>query len=376
LGFLRETFSTRLPDSLPAYIGERMDNRTLALHLSTQERIPNDLLKAVHAALLAELPRERVLEFWLRHPLILFKWPLPPKAFLRYLWQSDGKLPPEYFWSVIEDLAGFLERQGKRPERFFQLLNHGPGGGPPLDPHQAIRDMDVPEADASPADPRAWLLPGLPALARRMLPGCRMDPIPHRPDPARALCRSQSRLFVFQPLAKTRNVAVPDFRLFPGRLFLALPRLFGCAAFDRLEVAADMRGPAGCLGDADGKNWNWKGEVLRHRNARMGRVEPLEETFAAWPEADDLRDALGGLARTLVLRMERDFRPAGAKETLLRAGCAYGSPVILARIGFAPNRRWGGLTALLRRIPPPLPEPRPPWEVAERLHRELIDSLD
>jgi hypothetical protein len=352
-----------------------MDNRTLALQLATHDRIPNDLLKAVHAALLAELPRERVLEFWARHPLVLFKWPLPPKAFLRYLWESDGKFPPEYFWSVIGDLAGFLERLGKRPEHFFQLLNHGPGGGPPIDPHQALRDMSSPAADDFPADPRAWLLTGLPSLARRLLPGCRMDLVPLQPRETMATCRSRSRLFVFQPLAMTRETAVPDFRHFPGRLFLALPRLFGCAPFDTLEVAADMRGPSVCMGDTDDKDWNWKGEMLSYRNIRMARLEPLEATFADWPEADELRAELRGLARCLILRMERDFRPAGAKEALLRAGCAYGSPVILARIGFTANRRWERLAALLRRDPPQLPEPRPPWEVVERLHRELLDSL-
>jgi hypothetical protein len=352
-----------------------MDNRTLALQLSTQERIPNDLLKAVHAALLAELTREQVLEFWARHPLVLFKWPLPPKAFLRYLWETDGRFPPEYFWSVMEDLAGFLVRLGKPSEHFFQLLNHGPGGGPPLDPHWALRNLPPPEGDVPAADPRAWLLPGLPSLARRLLPGCRIDAVPPPDTQAQALCRTRSRLFVFQPLAMTREAAVPDFRLFPGRLFQALPRLFGCAAFDRLEVMADMRGPAACIGNTEGKGWSWKGEVLRYRNIRMGRLEPLEAGYFGWPEADGLRAELGGLARYMVLRMERDFRPAGAKTALLRAGCAYGSPVILARIGFTANRRWERLAALLRRIPPPLAEPRPPWEVAERLHRELIESL-
>jgi hypothetical protein len=352
-----------------------MDNRTLSLRLATQDRIPNHLLKAVHAALLAELPRDAVLEFWSRHPLVLFKWPLPPKAFLRYLWETDGKLPPEYFWSVIEDLAGFLAGKGLRPEGFFRMLNHGPGGGPPLDPHWALRALALPEENAAPADPRGWLLGSLPTLARRLLPGCRMDSIPPGNPTERALCRSRSRLFVFQPLAMAREAAVPDFRLFPGRMFLALPRLFGCAPFDALEVLADMRGPAACLGDADGKDWNWKGEVLRHRDARMARLEPLEAAFAGWPEADGLRAGLGSAARDLVLRMEKDFRPPGAKEALLRAGCAYGSPVILARIGFTPNRRWERLAALLRRAPPPFEAARKPWEMAERLHRELIDSL-
>jgi hypothetical protein len=349
-----------------------MDTRTLSLQLATQDRIPNHLLKAVHAALLAELPREGVLEFWTRHPLILFKWPLPPKAFLRYLWETDGKLPPDYFWSVIEDLAGFLAAKGLRPERFFQLLNHGPGGGPPLDPHWALRCLPLPEDDSAPADPRTWLLTGLPAFARRLLPGCRMDSVPL----GNLAERVRSRLFVFQPLALAREAAIPDFRLFPGRMFLALPRLFGCAPFDSLEVLADMRGPAACLGDADGKEWNWKGEVLRYRNTRMARLEPLEAAIADWPEADDLRAEVGSAARNLVLRMEKDFRPAGAKEAVLRAGCAYGSPVILARIGFTANRRWERLAALLRRSPAAFAEPRPPWEVAERLHRELIDSLE
>lgn len=352
-----------------------MDARTPALRLSTQDRIPNDLLKAVHAALLAELPRAGVLEFWARHPLILSKWPLPLKSLLRYLWETDGRFPADYFWSVIGDLAGFLESSGKRPEHFFQMLNHGPGGGPPLNPHSVLREMPLPATDSPAEDPRAWLLPGLACLARLLLPGCRMDLVPSRPSLSLAACRTRSRLFVFQPMAMKRGAVVPDFRLFPGRMFLAFPRLFGCAAFDDLEVLADMRGPSACLEDDDGKDWNWKGEVLCHRNIRMARLEPLEAAFAGWPEADDLRGCLGGQARNLVLRMERDYRPVGARVSLLRAGCAYGSPVMLARIGFTANRRWERLAALLRRIPPPLPEPRSSWEVAERLHRELLDSL-
>lgn len=353
-----------------------MHSPSLSLRFAAREWIRIDLLKAIQAALLTELPREGVLEFWARHPLTVFKGHLPPKPFFRYLWESGGKVPPTYFWSVIGDLEEFLEGKGLRPDRIFHLINHGPGGGPPLDPGWVLANLPAPEGGNEPTDLRALLLAGLPVLARRLFPGCRMERIRPMAAVAEGLVPACSDLFAFQPLAGTRDLRLPDFRLFPGMLFQALPRLFGWSAFDRLEVVADMRGPAASLGRSEDEGWNWKGDMLRHGNRRMGRLEPLDMAIDDWPEAEEVRSALEGLARVPVLRMEQDFKPRGLNRGRLRGGCLYGSPLFLARIGYAAHPRWERLAAWLRRTRPAVPEPRPAWEVAERLQRELLDSLD
>ena len=353
-----------------------MQDQILDFRFAAPEWIRIDLLRAIHAALLAELPKEGVLEFWGRHPLAFFQEPLPPKAFLHFIWGRNGKVPALYFWSVLGDLEGFLASKRIRPDRFFQLINHGPGGGPPLDPDWVLESLPLPESPAASEDPRLGLLTGLPDLARRLFPGCRMERIDLASDWPLGDSRAEIGLFLFHPLARIRETAIPDFRLFPGKLFLALPRLFGWAPFDRLEVAADMRGPAACLGEAENEAWNWKGERFRHKTRTMGRLELLEHVIETWPEAAALGETLGGLLHSTVLRMEKDFTAAGTSEPCLRAGCAYGAPVILARIGFSRRRRWQKLAAWLRRAPRTAPAPLPAWEVSARLHRELVDSLE
>lgn len=348
-----------------------MESPTLRLRFATQDGIRVHLLKAIHIVLLSELPRESVLEFWARHPFTLFHGPLAPKAFFRYLWESGYKVPPPYFWSVIGDLDPFLANKGIRAERFFQLLNHGPGGGPPLDPEWLPGSL--PAQGSSPEDIRGWLLEGLPFLTLRLLPGCRMEPIGSASFPPGD--RGQSRLFLFQPMTLAPESAVPDFRLFPGKLLSDLPKLFGCPAFNKLDVEADMRGPAACLGRPPDEDWNWKDDLLRHGRRRMGRLQSLDQAVDAWPDAAAVRSALEGLASRPILRMERDFVPAGSRGARLHAGRMYGSPVFLVRIGYSGSRRWERWAAWLRQDPARFPEAGRPWEMAERLHRELIDGL-
>jgi hypothetical protein len=350
-----------------------MESAALRLRFATQDGIGVDLLKAIHIVLLAELPRESVLDFWARHPYTLFHGPLPPKAFFRFLWEGGYKVAPPYFWSVLAGIEPFLAGKGIQAERFFRLLNHGAGGGPPLDPEWVLGSLSP--ACGSPADdPRRRLLTGLPQLTRRLFPGCRMDMLDPGSPPAGS--GGQSRLFLFQPMALAPESMVPDFRLFPGKLLTDLPKLFGCAAFDRLDVVADMRGPSACLGRLPEAGWNWKGDRLRFGRRYMGRLEPLQRALEACPDAVVARSALDGFASRPVLRMERDFAPAGRRAARLHTGRIYGAPVFLVRIGFSGNRRWERWAAWLRQDPPRFPETRRPWEMAERLHRELIDGLD
>ncbi|MBW8889322.1 MAG: hypothetical protein JF616_16325 [Fibrobacteres bacterium] len=347
-----------------------MESPALHLRFSTQAWMRADLLKALHAALLTELPRKEVLEFWSRHPFTLFRGPLPQKNFLRYLWEGRAKLPVPYFWSVLADLEAFLEGKSVRVDRLFQLINHGPGGGPPLDPDWVMRAMPSPISGTPPTDPHAWLLAGLPELMRSLLPGCRMDGVEDGSS------QSGSRLFLFQPLAIVPESPAPDFRLFPGKLLLGLPKLFGCAAFNRLELLADMRGPAAYLVGPPEDDWNWKGDDLLYRQRRMGRLETLDRAIDAWPEAPALREPLNELLWHPVLRMQKDFAPRNAKEPRLRANRIYGSPVNILRIGYGGNRGWERLAAWLKQKPLPAREALPGWEVADRLHRELIDGLE
>jgi hypothetical protein len=347
-----------------------MESSTLRLRFATQAWMRADLLKAVHAALLTTLPPSAVLEFWERHPFTLFRGPLPPKNFLRYLWGSRSKIPPLYFWAVLADLEAFLAGKGMRADRFFRLLNHGPGGGPPLDPDWVLRVLPTLANGPLPPDPHAWLLAGLPELMRTLLPGSRMEAIGSASSP------SGCRLFLFQPLALAPDTDLPDFRLFPGKLILNLPKLFGCAAFNLLDLLADMRGPAACLGRAPEENWNWENEHLLYGKRRMGRMETLDQAIEAWPEAADLRSVLEGLRDYPVLRMEKDFVPAGAKEPRLSAGRIYGSPVCIVRIGHTGSRSWERVAAWLRQKPSLAPEAPPTWEVADRLHRELLDRFE
>jgi hypothetical protein len=336
-----------------------------------QDGIRMDLLKALYQVMLVEMPRKDVLEFWRRHPITLFKGPLPPKVFLRFLWKGDMSVQPTYFWSLLHDLESYLHCCGMDSERFFHLLNHGPQSGPPLDPGwvaQAMPSLEV--LLASGTDPREWLLAGLDRLVMGLLPGCRMKRLATGKDrPA------GSSLYLFHPFPKG-ELPLCDFRLFPGVLLRGLPRLFGWSPFAPAEVIADMRSPGLLIGGHAGADWNWKGDILRHRKSTMGRLAGLEELVDGRDEAPGLRDALGGAANRSVILMDKDF-PPHSQAPMLRKGCAYGAPFTLARIGYASSRRWDGVAERLswkRRLP--IRESGKSFESTERLHLELLAAAD
>jgi hypothetical protein len=333
-----------------------------------QDGIRMELLKALYQVMLVELPREDILEFWRSHPITLFKGPLPPKIFLRFLWKGCMSVQPEYFWSVLHDLQSCLVKRGIDGERFFQLLNHGFLGGPPLDPGWVVQTMPSPEIlGTSVSDPREWLLLGLDRLLARLLPGCRIERIPEAEE-----SRHGSSLYLFHPLPG-RPLPFSDFRLFPGLLVKSLPKLFGWSPFASVEVLADMRSPGLVIGGADGEEWNWKGDILRHRKRTMGRLASLKEFLDPQENAQAIRNAMGLSMDRPVIVMERDFPHASRNQPVLRKGCAYGAPFTLARVGYVSSRRWGGLSERLSwKRPAPVPGPGRSFKSAEMLHLELL----
>lgn len=327
-----------------------------------------DLLKALYQVMLVEMSRDTILDFWRRHPITLFKGPLPPKVFLRFLWKGCMGVQPEYFWTVLHDLQSCLVRRGIDGERFFQLLNHGVLGGPPLDPCWVAQTMPSSESLGSfVSDPREWLLLGLDRLLERLLPGCRSERIPEAEG-----SRHGSSVFLFHPSPGSAP-PIPDFRLFPGILVKSLPKLFGWPPFASVEVLTDMRSPGHVMDDADGQEWNWKGDILRHRKRVMGRLAGLKEFLDGQENAKSLCNAMGTTLDRPVIVMERDFSHASRNQPVLRKGCAYGAPFTLARVEYAASRRWIGLSErLYRKRPATAPEPGRSFKSAEILHLELL----
>jgi hypothetical protein len=352
-----------------------MELRAFEFYLAREQGIGIGLLKSVHAALLAELPRTCILDFWRRHPLTLFKDPLPLKVFLRHLWEGRRTVPAAYFWCVLADLETYLEGIGQSPEGIFRLFNQGRDGGPPLDPRLVLSSLPDAQAGPEPVDLRERLLAGLPAIVKSLLPGCRMERIPQAVPLASGNPGRRMEAFLFMPMERERRLPAPDFRLFPGLMLRALPRLFGCPPFDAPEVAADMRGPAALLKDVPETDWNWKGNIFRQGKRRLGHLAELGEIIDGTTEAPGLWKTLAGYLSYPVLRMERDYRPPGMRAPRLRAGCAYGSPVTLVRIGCGASGRWRRMASLLRLRPHEPPPPGAALAMAEALHRELLDSL-
>jgi hypothetical protein len=353
-----------------------------------QDGIRMSLVRAVYQVMLVMLSREDVSEFWRRHPIILFKGPLPPRDFFWLLWKGFMGVQPAYFWSVLTDLEAYLGERLVDTERFFRLLNHGAQGGPPLDPGWVLQTMSRPtakEADGTNgmdgldgtekteeqarSDPREWLLSGLDRLLSQLFPGCRMERI------STGTGSRDGALFLFHPIP-AGDALIPDFRLFPGLLINGLPKLFGWSPFAPVEVFADMRSPGRLLGDMGSGEWSWKGDILRHRKVTIGRLMRFRDLIDGQKEAQAIGHAIGGAINRFVVVAERDI-PHPARDCLvLREGCAYGSPFTLARVKYASSRRWDGLARRLRGKTPPLPGPAIIWESTEILHQEVLAFVD
>lgn len=325
-----------------------------------------DLLKAMYAVMLTELPRGVVRDFWSGHPFRATTRLIRPADFLDFLWKDLLAIPPDYFWPVVRDLEECARGQGLDPERFFHMVNHGPQGGPPVDAAWAGGILfPSPLPGHRIEDPRDWVLQRLEVFLSNLLTGCRVQrvPEPGRKDP-------RSVLFAFQPPSEAAGL--PDFSLFPGMLVAAVPRLFGWQAFDRLELLADMRRPAdlagpGALPGAGGGTGGGEG--------RLGRTE----TFGAVLERLVCPDVAALFSReslaSPVTVPRKDRLSADGSRRLLRRGRAYGAPCALLRVGYVPRVKWRRLAALLLQSEPRRPRPLPGAASAgmlDVLHREFL----
>lgn len=322
-----------------------------------------DLLKAMYAVMLTELPRGVVRAFWSGHPFRATTRLIRPADFLEFLWNGLLCIPPGYFWPVVRDLEHCVRDNGLDPERFFHMVNHGPQGGPPVDPAWA-GDLLFPSPFPGRRleDPRDWVLQRLEVFLSSLLSGCRVQRVPE-PGPGGHPRDSRSVLFAFHPPPDAAGL--PDFSLFPGKLVAAVPRLFGWQAFDRVEFLADMRSPASLIGFEDGPKG---GDRVRIES--FGRIEPFGAALErlVGPEVAALfsRELLA--APVLVPRKDR--RSADGGRCLLRRGRAYGAPCALLRVGYVPRVKWRRLAALLLD-----PEPRRPQPVHGGASAGMLDIL-
>jgi hypothetical protein len=332
------------------------------------EEVRNDLLKAIYATMLVEVPWPQVAVFWRRHPFPYKSRPAEAPDFFRFLWDGDNGLPSAYFWSVVQNLQTYLESLGLDADRFFELVNHGPMGGPPLN-SKWLAEVVVP-AKKNPltADPREWLLAETAPFLHRLFPGSRSDLIRTGRDGD-----FRFALLLFHPLP-SEALHLLDFRLFPGRMLAALPRAFGGSAFDKMEMLADTRGPGLVAGS---REWNWKGDALRFRRRCVGRLCRFSAVLeslcgnAAPPQIPDRQ----------VVIMDKDFHEPEGGRILLRRGCAYGAPVHLIRVGFRERGKWKKLSDALalrgpRSATAPAESQRPGIDMLERLHKEFVSGLE
>jgi len=313
-----------------------------------------DLLKAMYAVMLTELPRGAVRDFWTAHPFRATTRLIRPADFLAFLWKGLLAIPPEYFWPVVRDLEPCARDHGLDPERFFHMVNHGPQGGPPVDPAWA-GDLLFPSPSPGRRieDPRDWVLQRLEVFLSSLLAGCRVQRVP---EPGWE--NPHAGLFAFHP--PPGAAGLPDFSLFPGKLVAAVPRLFGWQAFDRLELLADMRSPADLAGSEHGS---------------LGRAEPFGEALARLAGAEVAALFPGELCAAPVLVPRKDRWSADGRRRLLRRGRAYGAPLALLRVGYVPRVKWRRLASLLLDPEPRRPQPAQGGASAamlDALHREFL----
>ena len=92
-------------------------------------RIPIDILRIVYAAMLEQLPRAAVLDFWLRHAGTLGHAPSDPARLLRFLAHEGSRAHRSAVFRVLNNVEPYLIEHDISAERFVEHAFAHVGGG-------------------------------------------------------------------------------------------------------------------------------------------------------------------------------------------------------------------------------------------------------
>jgi hypothetical protein len=299
----------------------------------------NDFPKAVHAALLSTLGVEATKAFWSGRPLSQGGSTLTNSELARHIWRERSTSPLAWMVGLVGGLEDFLLERGTDFPTFMETVrrfgNHGSFVqtryvlgwlGPILVPLFRL------------GDPYRLLLRGARLVASKMSPGVDFRLLRWRGSQTRARAPHEKEewrygsVWVRYPGLGEGRLPAWDFTLQPGLEMLAAPKIFGLAPYESLVPVSDARAAESVVfGDTS----------CAHAGDRFvidGTCHGQVISFSRFLEQAgyDPRDVEGADARldVPVVVIDREHRCPRRRRTVLHAGCAYGAPGYIVRLGW------------------------------------------
>lgn len=310
-------------------------------------------------------------EFWSGHPLESLEEPLVGASLHGHVWKEDSRYPLEWVLRVLGSLESFCLRYGLDYLEFLEKRVLGLNGGSLLSPRASLRfagrflgsllqSPDIRLTTLRLLDEASKSAPAGGLVARLLR---------HERDGDRLT--AWIRLDVAR---ETPGVAESDICFWVATALSHAPLRWGAERFEDVETLADMRSIEGVVsltqqvGAPTPSTRGW-----RHRGRQLSSSVPLGEWLAQQGLTMLLPDAPEGV---VVQRIEEDWVCPQRGRLVLRRGSVLGAPFGLFRIRWSLDDTSPIVDALSRLFfeATDAEADNPQWEVAHKLHGDLLES--
>jgi hypothetical protein len=294
----------------------------------------NDFPKAVHAALLSTLGVEATKAFWSGRPLSRDGATLTNRELAQHIWRERSTSPLAWTLGLVGGLEDFLLERGTDFPTFMETVRRFANYGSFVQTRYVLGWLGpilVPLFRFG--DPYRLLLRGAQLVSTKMSPGVDFRPLRWRESQAKTRAPHEKRewrygsVWVSYPGLADGRVPAWDFTLQPGLEMLAAPRIFGLAPYESLVAVSDARAPesvvlgGSCARDGD-------------RFLIDGTCHGQVSSFSRFLERAGYDPREVATTDVPVVVIDREYRCPRRLRTVLHAGCAYGAPGYIVRLGW------------------------------------------
>ena len=316
-------------------------------------RIPIDILRIVYAAMLEQLPRAAVLDFWLRHAETLGHAPSDPARLLRFLTHEGSRAHRSAVFRVLNDVEPYLIEHDISAEKFVEHAFAHVGGGimVPAARFVAMALEDFGAFFRRSVDVRRMLLSSIHTFQKRYIP-CMIYRVV---DVRASKTVTNALMFCSHDTAFDPEVPRIDPDLWCAPFFRNLPVGFDLPKYERVSVVADQRSIAEVVDE---------GIHVKTRDRSIAEFCASLGWTSGGPVVPDV----------LVIEALEDVVCPRRKRTVVHKGCVYGAPAYLLRISFTPRMAPARhpLTSVMERSAHRGADPRGSHSDA---HTELLTSV-
>ena len=293
----------------------------------------NDFTKALHGALLQQVGVDATRIFWSDHPLVRDTGAVTPAELAHHVWQEEAFTSVAWTMGVANDLEPFLIERGVCFETFLETTRRFANHGSFVQSRHVLSWLSpILVALFRFGDPYRLLLHAAKLATAKLSPGvvCALVPWRRRGAVEAPTARFGSLWLTYPGLAEGR-IPPWDFTTLTGRQIQVSPRMFGLPPFDPMVVLSDARRPESIpwkvpCATTDGRFFV---DAVPH-----GRVMPFSHFLREVGYELERYDRID----PDVVVIDRDYVCPSRGRVVLSAGCAYGAPGYLTRLGWSAKR--------------------------------------